>query len=280
MCEWPIWWFDERQARTRKPHRRKPNRRYVQYMRWLMGISHVEITFDGIEWLTFLFTLRFLLCHLISCEHASRRNLTIVIGSALLLYNRKMLWLLFFVRRPRWRRRQRRRYAARPTGIKWSQRCDGMGWVRESIKSDYTAARNLQDNFEIFKEWLQCVWPVHATSFFPHSLAVDLPMRLPTAETTTLIQQSITTSTTTTTTTAAATETVPTNDLCEIYGECDKKDLWSFIEQQQLAVRFHEKNPSNKSKNQNEMYLFRKRIACNKRDNKCSMSTALAWMCL
>lgn len=27
-----------------------------------------------------------------------------------------------------------------------------VGKVRESIKSDYTAARNLQDNFQIFKE--------------------------------------------------------------------------------------------------------------------------------
>lgn len=45
-----------------------------------MEISHVEITFDGIESLTFLFTLRFLLYHLISSKHASRRNLTIIIA--------------------------------------------------------------------------------------------------------------------------------------------------------------------------------------------------------
>lgn len=33
-----------------------------------------------------------------------------------------------------------------------------VGKLRESIKSDYTAARNLQDNFQIFKEWLHGVY--------------------------------------------------------------------------------------------------------------------------
>lgn len=40
--------------------------------------------------------------------------------------------------------------------FEWS--CGGVGKVRDSIKSDYTAARNLQDNFKSLKsDCIQCV---------------------------------------------------------------------------------------------------------------------------
>ena len=85
-------------------------------------------------------------------------------------------------------------------------------------------------------------------------VAVYFPMRLLTAETTTFIQQSITTSTTTTTT-GTATKAAPTNDLCEIYGECDKRISGRSSNNSSWRCVLQEK-PSNKSKNQNEMYLF------------------------
>lgn len=63
-----------------------------------------------------------------------------------------------------------------------------------------------------------------------------------------------------------------------IYGECDKRMSGRPLNNSCHCV-LQEKPPIEQEKNQNEMYLFRKRIACSEHDNKCSLRVA-AWICL